>query len=151
MLIAVYFHSLLSYGILFWGSSHITRDVFRIQKRALRIITNNSRRTSCRPLFKKLNILTLTSQYIYSILIFVAENKNQFETDKEIYSRNTRHSLDLHIPFTRLSVAQRSVLYMGCKIFNSLPTQIKIHNYNLRRFKENLKNYLCRQSLYSLE
>jgi len=70
-----YFHSLLSCGILFWGNSPICRDIFRIQKRAIRIITNKGRRESCRELFKELKILTLPSQYIHSVLVFVMENR----------------------------------------------------------------------------
>ena len=38
-----YFHSVLRYGILFWGNSLICRDIFRIQKRAIRIITSKGR------------------------------------------------------------------------------------------------------------
>ncbi len=33
-----YFHSLLTYGIIFWGSSHSTRDIFKIQKSVVRIV-----------------------------------------------------------------------------------------------------------------
>ena len=70
-----YFHSVLRYGILFWGNSPICRDSFRIQKRAIRIITSKGRRESCRELFKELKILTLPSQYIHSVLVFVMENR----------------------------------------------------------------------------
>ena len=71
-----YFHLLLTYGIIFWGSSHSTGDIFKIQKSVVRIITGNWRLVSCRPLFKQLKILTLPSQYIYSVLVFVAKNRN---------------------------------------------------------------------------
>ena len=37
-----YFHSLLQYGILFWGNSPTSGDVFKIQKRTIRIITNRT-------------------------------------------------------------------------------------------------------------
>jgi hypothetical protein len=36
-----YFHSLLMYGVIFWGNSPISRNIFKIQKRVIRIITNN--------------------------------------------------------------------------------------------------------------
>ena len=131
-----YFHS-LSYGIIFWGSSHITGDIFKIQKRVVRILTNNSRQVSCRPLFKQLKILTLPSQYIYSILIFAAKNRKLFVANRETHGCNTRHNLDLHLPSPHLTVVQKGVLYSGCKIFNSLPIQIKNHIDNLRHFKKN--------------
>jgi hypothetical protein len=50
-----YIHSIITYGIIFWGSD----EVFKLQKRAIRIITNSHSRASCRDLFKELNILPL--------------------------------------------------------------------------------------------
>src|SRR5215510_14965236 len=66
-----YFHSVLKYGVMFRGSSAISVDIFKVQKRAIRIITNKCRRESCRPIFKQLKILTLFSQYIVSVLVFM--------------------------------------------------------------------------------
>ena len=129
----------------------VTTDILKIQKRVLRIITSNSRLVSCRHLFKRLKILTLPSQYIYSVLVFVAENRNQFVFNRDIHSCNTRHNLDLHLPSTHLTVVQKGVLYSGSKIFNHLPAQIKNQIDNLHHFKKTLKNYLLMQSLYSLE
>ena len=65
-----YFHSILRYGILFWGNTPISKDIFKIQKRIVRIIIDKNRRESCRELFKNLKILTLTSQYIMYVLFF---------------------------------------------------------------------------------
>ena len=42
-----YFHTLLSYGIIFWGNSRLNANIFKIQKRIIRIITNKSKRESC--------------------------------------------------------------------------------------------------------
>ena len=61
-----YFYSLLTYGVIFWGNSPINKNIFKIQKGVIRIITNNPRRESCKHLFKQLKILTLPSQYIFS-------------------------------------------------------------------------------------
>jgi hypothetical protein len=60
-----YFHSVMTYGINFWGNSSYCSNIFKIQKRIIRIITNSQSRVSCRDLFKKLKILPLPSQYIY--------------------------------------------------------------------------------------
>ena len=60
----------MSYGITFWGNSHYSDSIFKIQKR-IRIITNTGRHDSCRQLYKQLQILPLPSQYIFSLLVFV--------------------------------------------------------------------------------
>ena len=73
-----YFHSLISYGIIFWGNSSYSPHIFRLQKKAVRIITGSRPRDSCRELFKHLRILPLQSHYILSLLIFVVDNKNFF-------------------------------------------------------------------------
>jgi hypothetical protein len=66
-----YFHAVMSYSIIFWGNSSHSGNIFKLQKRVIRIITNYRSRDSCRDLFKKLDILSLYSQYIYSLLNFV--------------------------------------------------------------------------------
>jgi len=60
-----YVHSIMSYGIIFWGSQPHSEKIFKIQKRVIRIITNSRAKDSCRELFKKLEILPLYSQYIF--------------------------------------------------------------------------------------
>ena len=146
-----YFHSILRYGILFWGNTPISKDIFKIQKRTVRIITDKNRRESFRELFKNLKILTLTSQYIISVLSFVIENKELFTSNKDIHNFNTRHSLDFHLPSTHLSIVQRGVIYPGSKIFNSLPTHIKSHAGNSRNFIRIIKKYLIENVIYNLE
>jgi hypothetical protein len=146
-----YYHSLLMYGIIFWGNSPVSNDIFKIQKRAIRIIANKFWLESCKHLFKRLKILTLPSQYIFSVLVFVVQNRDLFMSNIDIHSLNTRNSFDLHLPSTYLTTVQRGVLYSGCTVFNSLPAYIKSHSEISRHFKKILKNYLIEQSIYSLE
>jgi hypothetical protein len=137
--------------ILFWGGSVISGDIFKVQKRVIRIITIKCRCESCRPLFKQLKILTLFSQYVVSVLVFMTRNMNLFTFNREIRSINTRSSFDLHLQSTNLSVVQKGVLHSGCKMFNSLPVYIKTHLENTRHSKKILKNYLIEHSLYSMD
>jgi hypothetical protein len=48
-----YMHSVLNYGIIFWGNSSYSVKVFRIQKRIIRVMTNSATRAPCRSLFRK--------------------------------------------------------------------------------------------------
>jgi hypothetical protein len=56
-----YFHSVLLYGIIFWGNSVHSKYIFKIQKRTIRIITNAGIRYSCQDWFKKWQILPFYS------------------------------------------------------------------------------------------
>jgi hypothetical protein len=69
------FHAVMTYGIIFWGNSSHSIQGFRMQKKAIRIIMGRGNKESCRNLFKELNILPLTSQYILSLLTFVSNNR----------------------------------------------------------------------------
>jgi hypothetical protein len=73
-----YFHSAMSYGIIFWGNSHLSNNIFKIQKRIIKIITNKGKCNSCRDFYKQLQIVTLPSQYIFSLLTFVAKYRDLF-------------------------------------------------------------------------
>jgi len=74
MVYFAYMYSIMSYGIIFWGNQPYCDKIFKIQKRVIRILTNSRMRDSCRELLKKLEILPLYSQYIFSISIIVIKN-----------------------------------------------------------------------------
>jgi len=48
-------------------------------------------------------------QYIFSLLLFVTNNKSYFRTNLKNYSTYTRHSNDLHLPQTNLAIYQKEV------------------------------------------
>jgi hypothetical protein len=79
-----YVHSVMSYGISFWGNSHHSDSIFKIQKIIIRIITNTGRHDSCHQLYEQLRILPLPSQYIFSLLVFVNKNRRLFLSNSEI-------------------------------------------------------------------
>jgi len=64
---------------------------------------------SCRAMFGKLGILTLYSQYIFLILMFVVKRKDIFTFNIELHKINTRHKLDLHVPSANLTIVQKGV------------------------------------------
>ena len=72
----IYFSYVMSYGIIFWGNSHPSNNIFKIKKRIIRMITNTGSRDSCCQLFKQLQILSLPSQYIFFLLVFVNKKRN---------------------------------------------------------------------------
>ena len=64
-------HFIMYYGIILWENSPQSPVNFKMQKRVIRVITGTGYREFCRGIFKELKILTLSSQYILSLLLFV--------------------------------------------------------------------------------
>jgi len=72
-------------------------------------MTKSRNRDSCRQLFKKFENLPLKFQYIFSVLLFVAKNKDLYKTNQEIHSINRRSNINLHPPACNLTVFQKGV------------------------------------------
>jgi len=104
-----YFHSVLFYGIVFWGNSVHSKYIFEIQKRIIRIITNAGIRDSRQDLFKKLQMLPFYSQYIYSLLMFAVKNRDLFKLNSDIHGFSKRHDNDFHLPSAKLKLFQEGV------------------------------------------
>jgi len=145
-----YFHSVMTYGLIFWENSRHGNTIFRLQKRIIRIIVGIRGRDSCREHFKNLKILPLQSQYIYSLLLFVINNGDYFRVNSEVHNINTRNKSNLHLPTSNLSVYKKGTYYTGIR-FNSLPSQIKELCHNRNQFKRALKNFLYFHSFYNLD
>ena len=88
------------------------------KKGVIRIIIGAKNRDSCRGLFKHLKILTLRSQYIFSVVSFIIDNRDDYICNYEVHKRNIRQGSDLHQPSTSLSLYQKSIINMGIKIYN---------------------------------
>jgi len=145
MLREIYFthiHSIISYGIIFWGSSSYDNKVLIFQKKIIRIITNTRPGDSCREVFKSMEIMTLYSQYIYSLILYTINNKHLFDTNNEIHKYKTRSNNNLHRPIANLSKFNKGAYISGIKVFNHLPQYIKaLTNYN-KYIKSTSKRFL---------
>jgi len=74
-------------------------------------------RTSCRSLFKQLDILPVPSQYILSLMSFIVNNQEIFK-NSSIHNINTRNKHHLHRPNAN-PCFQKSTFYVGINIFKS--------------------------------
>ena len=109
-----------------------------------------SRRKSCRQLFKKLNILTLVSLYIFKVTCFIRKNCQSLERNSKVHKYNTWRELDIHVKLQKHEIYKKSVINMGTNIYNNLPKFLKeIDNY--KAFKNELKLFLLLQTFYSVE
>ena len=70
-------------------------------------------RVSCRNLFKKLQICSLTSQYMLSLLMFVFQNINLFLTSNENHNLDTRQRNNLYYLQANLTIYQKKIIIWG--------------------------------------
>jgi hypothetical protein len=70
-----YFHSIMKYGIIFWGNSPNSKMIFTFLKKTVRIVAGVKSRTSCRNLFMRVEILLLPCEYIFTLMNFVVNNQ----------------------------------------------------------------------------
>ena len=141
-----YVQSIITYGIIFLGISPYSHGIFKLQKRVIRIIMNVNNRESCCQFFKTLQILPLYSQYMKSIALFVVKNIDEFVSNSEFHSINTRYRSDLHIPTVHLT---KGVYHSG--IFNHLLQNIKNLSQDVKKFESALNKFLLAGSFYTLE
>jgi len=96
-------------------------------------------RDSFHQLFKNLKILPLKLQYFFPRLLFVAKNRDLYESNSEIHNINTKFSSELHSPTANLTTFQKVPFYFGIKVFNHLPTGIKDTSHDINQFRYVLK------------
>jgi hypothetical protein len=91
------FQSLVSYGLIFWGGERETHKVLKIQKRINRLMKGVKSRTSCKPIFKELKILTVTSLYIFEVVCCFQKYDLYSTRNFDLYEYDTRRKDDFHI------------------------------------------------------
>lgn len=136
------FQSIMGYGLIIWGGSNSTNlnRIFKIQKRAIRIIHNKPFNENCKQIFISSKILTLPSLYILEIIKYFYKNKENF-SNKVLKTHNTRGHF---LPFPSHSCAkiENSTFYMTCRIINKIyqcNKYINIDHLALKKIKNNLE------------
>jgi hypothetical protein len=119
------FHSHLRYGILFWGGDLQSTEVFKLQKKVVRLICNVKRMTSCRKLFRNLNILPVPCVNIMENVCYIKLNNKGLKQNLAIHDYNTQHRLDFQTQFCRTDILKKSVNNLGTKLYNKLPNYLK--------------------------
>lgn len=143
------FHSLLSYGILLWGTSSQSQQIFILQKKVLRMLADLNSRDSCRAAFKSQGILTLPSVYILACLKYVHNHKEKFVKNNSTHFYNTRNQEALQTPYHRLSLTQNALNYWGPKLYNRIPCEMG--KLSAPAFEKELRNILLTNPFYSVD
>jgi hypothetical protein len=144
-----YFFSLMSYGIILYGNSTNSDRVFKLQKRALRILAGVNSRHSCRELFKQYKMMTHYSLYVFEVIMFTRRNIHLFKR-MNMPGRITRQTGRLLPVSRRLALLDRSPRVIGPSMYERLPANIKNEASN-DTFEHRLKELLLSKSLYSVK
>ena len=124
--------------------------IFKLQKKAIRIISHSNYLAHTKPIFSCLKILTVFDMYLLqcAIFMYLCSKKmlpisllNHFCRNDSIHTYETRNASNYHIPQARTTVFQKSIFFNGPKIWNNIPEMIKTSpSFNL--FKRRYKQYL---------
>ena len=98
------FHLHLRYGILFCGDDGESKQIFKLHKKVMRLISNVGRDTSCRVLFKTLIILPFPCMFIMGTVCYINMNTGRLEKNSVRHNYNTRHRSDLQSQFCRTDI-----------------------------------------------
>jgi hypothetical protein len=126
--------------IIFWGNSYNSRKIFTSQKKIIRIMACVKPGNSCRNLLKRLEILTLPCEYMFSSVNFIINNQDHLRNNSALHSVSTRSRHEFHRPVVKLSCFWKSAYYSVIKIFNKLPCGLKSLMYKNMQFKSALKD-----------
>ena len=154
-LILLYYSLLLphiNYCILAWATN--TKRVFKIQKRAVRIITRSHYLSHTDPIFLHLKLLKVIDLYKLFQLKFYFNLTNQllpqyfysfdFKRNHDIHLHNTRQRHNLHITRVKHEFAKRCIRYQLPSEINLTPTVItdKINTHSFSGFSNYAKTYM---------
>ena len=142
----------LNYCVTAWGAASFSaiNTIYLLQKKLIRIISNEDYLAHTRSLFLNNNILTIMDLYkfsclklTYQILNINSDNFAYFRGIVDVHQANTRYPTrndQMRIPFTSTTLSRQSIIFCGLKQWNSLPANLKsIESYPL--FKTKLKKY----------
>jgi hypothetical protein len=143
------FQSHINYGVQFWGNSPAAKEVFILQKRAVRTMLGKDNREHCRPLFKDLKVMTVYDMFIYKVLCYTKVNLPLYKQHNEVHHHNTRNKEKIVIPLSRLRFTDKFLKTEGKILFNKLPREA--HDIPLLKFKNKIKKWMLEHNYYSVE
>jgi hypothetical protein len=110
------FESVLKYSVIFWGGvEKVSETLFKLLKKFCKGGKRVKNGVSCRNLFYKLKILTVTSRYIFEILWFMIKYKRYTTQYYDVHDYNTIHKHNLYVRFCNTEYSKRRVISMGKK------------------------------------
>ena len=148
----------LTYGIILWGStyqSYLKRTVI-LQKKAIRYMHKAHYNAHTKPLFYASNVLNINFTYLLEVSKFMHDYTrrtlptpllNFFSSNLNVHQHNTRQVLDPHFSIIYNSIAEKSIIHRGPRIWSNVPQVIK-ECVNKNSFNKLLKRHFVTKQEY---
>lgn len=140
----------LRYGLVLWGNSSKTnlQRVLVHQKKIIRAMLGLGPQESCRGAFTNLKILTVVALYILEVILHAA--CQDLPRRNSLHNHFTRNGSDYALPNHRLALYEKKPSYIGAKLTNYLPDELKIPR-PIKNMRQRLINWLLVRPLYSID
>lgn len=140
----------LQYGILLWGFR--SDRIFKLQKRAVRVISLNKYNAHTEPIFKELELLKIEDIFNSCLLKFQYKLKNDtlpsyfslmFDHTETSHTYHTRNRNSFIIPIPRTSLSFYTIRHFLPRFMDTMPRLLteKIATHSLKGFSIYAKNY----------
>ena len=136
--------------ILYFINESDIATLQKLQNRAMRIILHCNRYTPIELMLDTLKFMSVKQRICYNTLLFIFKIKEgmfpKYLVDRIQYTRErhdyeTRQRDNFYIPFRKKTFTQNYIYYNGLKMFNALPSDIKII-HNLNQFRRHIISYV---------
>ena len=144
----------MNYGILLWGSN--TKRIIRLQKFAVRAITNSKYNAHTDPIFRSHSLLKVTDIYKLNALKFYYKYKNGtlpvylLNILEHTYSTHDHHTRQRNIPrpfHPNTASAKKAIRYAIPNILRHTPTSITdtVSTHSLQGYSTYIKKIMVSQ------
>jgi hypothetical protein len=84
------------------------------------------------------------------MMLYIVNNIHLFIRNTEVHGISTRQNVNLFPPSTSFTKVQKGAYYLGIKIYNSLPKELKQLSKDEKFFEPALKRFLHVNFFYTL-
>ena len=147
----------MHYCIEVWGNTFdiFLNSIVKLQKKAVRIISNSHHLAHTDPLFCKYTILKLKKIYYYTVSLFMYKYINNMLPDvfNDLFIRNsdchnyqTRQGNTLYVSRFKTLHMSKTLRIVGVKIWNNITKSINV-NCSISTFKYHIKKHIMSNDL----
>uniref|UniRef100_A0A1B6MT69 Reverse transcriptase domain-containing protein n=1 Tax=Graphocephala atropunctata TaxID=36148 RepID=A0A1B6MT69_9HEMI len=143
------FKAHMRYGLVAWGgtSAGQIQRVLKKQKPAVRTLAGLQPLDSCKEAFRTQKILTIVSLYIQETVMHAV--REGLPKRGEVHQYNLRDTTLYDLPAHRLSQFEKKPTYMGRKLLNHLPSELR--DKEEKELKRAPHKWLADRPFYTIE